>query len=88
MFPEIEFGEYDSLSGMDDTNEIMMLAIVIIIIIGTYWKDRNNKRKFFEKFATREGFDPLVASNWYLTEYSSIKSMKVLLHYVFISKCY
>eukprot|EP00026_Physarum_polycephalum_P001074 Phypoly_transcript_01075.p1 GENE.Phypoly_transcript_01075~~Phypoly_transcript_01075.p1 ORF type:complete len:1059 (+),score=134.10 Phypoly_transcript_01075:98-3274(+) len=30
-----------------------------------YWKFDENKRKFFEKFAKRRKFDPLVAANWY-----------------------
>ncbi len=29
-----------------------------------YWKSRDNVRKFFVEFASKKGFDPLVAENW------------------------
>ena len=30
-----------------------------------YWQDPKNRRSFYERFAKRQGFDPLVAANWY-----------------------
>eukprot|EP00026_Physarum_polycephalum_P003234 Phypoly_transcript_03244.p1 GENE.Phypoly_transcript_03244~~Phypoly_transcript_03244.p1 ORF type:complete len:742 (+),score=88.29 Phypoly_transcript_03244:221-2446(+) len=31
----------------------------------TPWVDVNNRRKFFEDYAAKKGFDPLIAENWY-----------------------
>lgn len=50
---------------------------MLIFCVGSYWNDANNRRRFFEKFAEKEGFDPLLASNWYLTEYSSFQALRV-----------
>lgn len=33
--------------------------------IENYWKDEPRRRQFFERFAKRHGFDPLVPENWY-----------------------
>eukprot|EP00026_Physarum_polycephalum_P001173 Phypoly_transcript_01174.p1 GENE.Phypoly_transcript_01174~~Phypoly_transcript_01174.p1 ORF type:complete len:997 (+),score=112.19 Phypoly_transcript_01174:34-3024(+) len=30
-----------------------------------YWEDPENRRKMFLEFAAKEGFDPLMAENWY-----------------------
>jgi len=32
------------------------------------WTESENRRKFFETIAKKQGFDPLVAENWYLPE--------------------
>eukprot|EP00026_Physarum_polycephalum_P015371 Phypoly_transcript_16035.p1 GENE.Phypoly_transcript_16035~~Phypoly_transcript_16035.p1 ORF type:complete len:284 (-),score=54.79 Phypoly_transcript_16035:37-840(-) len=36
-----------------------------------FWKDEKNRRKFFETFAKKNKFDPLVASNWYTITWQS-----------------
>lgn len=30
-----------------------------------YWKDPTNVKRFFDDFAARKEFDPLVPENWY-----------------------
>jgi len=30
-----------------------------------FWQDAQNKRRVFEEYATKNGFDPLVPTNWY-----------------------
>ena len=30
-----------------------------------YWFEVGNRRKFFEKFAAKHDFDPLISDNWY-----------------------
>ena len=35
------------------------------------------RRKFFEDFAREQGFDPLIASNWYRVKTESVDSRKV-----------
>lgn len=42
-----------------------------------YWKDANNRRKFFVDFAKKNHFDPLVASNWYTVLGTDIVAIKV-----------
>jgi hypothetical protein len=42
-----------------------------------YWFDVGNRRNFFEKFAARHGFDPLIAENWYTVSKESIIKTKV-----------
>eukprot|EP00026_Physarum_polycephalum_P000368 Phypoly_transcript_00368.p1 GENE.Phypoly_transcript_00368~~Phypoly_transcript_00368.p1 ORF type:complete len:1106 (+),score=136.69 Phypoly_transcript_00368:1680-4997(+) len=41
-----------------------------------YWKDPKNGRKFFENFAEKQGFDPLIAQNWYTVEHTDIETFK------------
>jgi hypothetical protein len=45
-----------------------------------YWISGNGKnmRRFFEDFAKRRNFDPLVPENWYLVDKSDILEEKVL----------
>ena len=38
-----------------------------------------NRRKFFEKMAASQGFDPLIAANWYTQTKETIMSYKVYL---------
>jgi hypothetical protein len=48
------------------------------LILGVYWKDPKNGRKFFENFADKQGFDPLVAHHWYAVEHTDIEAFQVL----------
>lgn len=41
------------------------------------WKEKENRRKFFEHYARDTGFDPLVASNWYNQPREQIKALRV-----------
>lgn len=52
----------------------------LIIITGTYWEDPANIKHFFDDFAAKRKFDPLVASNWY-----SVKLVEVLNQLVWVS---
>lgn len=61
------------------------------VIIAAFWKDRKNRRNFFENYAKENGFDPLVPDNWYKHPYINISQIKVLsniflLFYVFYLK--
>ena len=42
-----------------------------------YWKSRNKHREFFDKFAAKNAFDPLVADNWYNIKTSVVLQEKV-----------
>eukprot|EP00026_Physarum_polycephalum_P000822 Phypoly_transcript_00823.p1 GENE.Phypoly_transcript_00823~~Phypoly_transcript_00823.p1 ORF type:complete len:527 (-),score=83.80 Phypoly_transcript_00823:937-2517(-) len=41
-----------------------------------YWRDRSNRRKFFEEYAQAEGFNPLSANDWYTQPLDEIMSYK------------
>lgn len=49
-----------------------------IIIAEHYWSDINNCRQFFEEYAMRNGFDPLIPGNWYSTTPFSVEKEKVI----------
>ena len=51
--------------------------ISILIMITDSWPDVRNRRKFFEAYARRQGFDPLVAVNWYSQSRDKILAVKV-----------
>eukprot|EP00026_Physarum_polycephalum_P004726 Phypoly_transcript_04749.p1 GENE.Phypoly_transcript_04749~~Phypoly_transcript_04749.p1 ORF type:complete len:686 (+),score=82.56 Phypoly_transcript_04749:167-2059(+) len=40
------------------------------------WTNTENRRRFFEKFASVHGFDPLHPNGWYSQSYASFKAMK------------
>lgn len=44
-----------------------------------YWTAHGvgNMRKSLENFAEREGFDPLIADNWYYVSSQQLKQVKV-----------
>jgi len=49
-----------------------------------YWADARNHRLYLEHFATKSGFDPLVAENWYLVKTGHLlhsKAARMLVHY-------
>lgn len=41
------------------------------------WRDKANRRKFFEKLAKDKKFDPKVAENWYNVNFLDVKSRRV-----------
>jgi hypothetical protein len=48
---------------------------------GNYWKDDNNKRKFFIDFAKEKKFDPLHPQNWYSLSFSDFHTLKVCISF-------
>jgi len=40
------------------------------------WHKVENRKKFFEQFAQQNGFDPFVASNWYMPSLDKIMAVK------------
>lgn len=49
----------------------------LTIHIAYYWHKPQKRRAFFEKFARTNGFDPLVAANWYHIKFEDITNAKV-----------
>ena len=41
------------------------------------WQDKQNRRRFFEKYAKENGFDPLVANDWSLISKKHLMATKV-----------
>eukprot|EP00026_Physarum_polycephalum_P002997 Phypoly_transcript_03006.p1 GENE.Phypoly_transcript_03006~~Phypoly_transcript_03006.p1 ORF type:complete len:734 (+),score=100.03 Phypoly_transcript_03006:377-2578(+) len=41
-----------------------------------YWKSRQNRKDFFDSYAKKLGFDPLIASNWYSVSHDDIAAEK------------
>jgi hypothetical protein len=46
-------------------------------LIGNYWHSESNRKKFFDDFAKKKRFDPLVAANWYCVTREEIEAEKV-----------
>ena len=42
-----------------------------------YWKSAANCRIFFNEYAKNNGFDPLIAANWYTVTSTDIQDTKV-----------
>ena len=42
-----------------------MMSIFINVYDDVVWDEPENRRKFFENYAQANGFDPLIAKNWY-----------------------
>jgi hypothetical protein len=41
----------------------------------------SNRRKYFEKYASDHGFDPLIPDNWYTTRVEALEYKKVIYFY-------
>ncbi len=41
------------------------------------WSSAIDRRKFFEDYAKKRGFDPLTPENWYIESYRNVAAMKV-----------
>lgn len=42
-----------------------------------FWQNEGNRKRFFEKYASEKGFDPLQAEQWYKVLRYSILTRKV-----------
>jgi hypothetical protein len=51
---------------------------------GNYWQDATHRREFFDKLASKKGFDPLIPDNWYSLSKETIINEKVSLKRVFL----
>jgi hypothetical protein len=47
-------------------------------IASNLWVEVEKRRKFFENYAKRKGFDPLIPENWYVQSRKKITSTEVL----------
>lgn len=42
-----------------------------------YWEDQKNVRRFFDTYALKYKFDPLIVENWYKVKIKDIQAEKV-----------
>jgi hypothetical protein len=54
-------------------------------ILVNHWQNKHNRRLFFEHYAEKNGFDPLIPDNWYTVPYSDIVAFKVSIYISFHS---
>lgn len=55
---------------------IVILPVETLMKIGN---DQRNRREVFERYATGNQFDPLMAANWYAVSLHHLKQAKVFL---------
>lgn len=51
---------------------------VLTYVSVSHWRDPKNRRKFFDDFSAKRGFDPLLVDNWYLISLKDILEETVL----------
>jgi hypothetical protein len=66
------YGEYVLLCS------IIFTILALPINIEKYWNVQDNRRNYFNDYARKIGFDPLIPTNWYSVSAHSILSEKVL----------
>lgn len=62
------------------TSQVLTSPIIYVNLTfnsANYWRDPANRRKFFENFARKKGFSPLVIENWYSVTKEAIFAEKV-----------
>lgn len=69
---------------------ILMFLFLLNYFCKAWWYDATKRRKFFENFARMNGFDPLVADNWYTITRDRVSALKVKLFFfsetIFVKK--
>lgn len=56
------------------------VILVLFNFLIVLWSKPEIRRQFFETYAANNGFNPLVAQNWYTQTREKIMSMKVFLN--------
>ena len=87
LFPEIglELLKFDRARCMISFILFYLLFLFYFVLFLTcsfavsQWRVTENRRAFFENFAKKRNFDPLIPSNWYLVSYDEVVSEKVVL---------
>ena len=87
IFPEIGL-DLSSFASFPGRKFIMLILFFIFYLNSSFsfyfgtnifvvWETVANRRKFFEKFAQNNGFDPHNPDNWYLQAMHKIKDVRV-----------
>ena len=64
---------------------ILFLFVNIIYVAAKYWQEGRSIKKFFDEFAQKKGFDPLIAKNWYLVSVAEILAAHKVSPFAFFS---
>lgn len=56
--------------------QFTLMAFQLINLVGSYWQVSDNRKRFFDSFATRKEFDPLIAFNWYSVSSTDVMEEK------------
>ena len=82
LFPEITFDTHSFHNGMHktktstNTNTSREREINTNFYVTAYY-EVENRRKFFEKYADKKGFDPLKPENWYIQSRKNMLAAQV-----------
>lgn len=63
LFPELDL-DASKFSFFSCMCPLLPTSCVNSTLLDNYWNNTANRRQVFEKFASDNGFDPLVAQNW------------------------
>jgi hypothetical protein len=74
---KISFQKYFLKVGTSESVSFAILHSLEFTLLTAKWHEIRNRRKFFESYAKRKGFDPLNPENWY-----SFAKKKLLAHKV------
>lgn len=76
LFPEVKFEQklFKFVSSM-----CYCLFTHLMLRVGSFWPNVDNRREFFDDVARNCGFDPLIAKNWYRFRIRQIYQYKVCL---------
>lgn len=72
LYPTVEF----STSACMSTSLSNHLFLTHCLTVG-YWEEILNRKDFFNNFAQRHAFDPLIPENWYSVSTEAILGMEV-----------
>ena len=83
LFPDIGVDK----TKLQDRTRMLLLSLLLpayftfffllILFSSVLWNREEARRKFFEDYATENGFDPLVPKNWYKQARDKIMAAKV-----------
>lgn len=81
LFPEIGLrkNKFPAVS-----SNCQLLYSITNASAGEYWVKPANRKRFFDSFAQRYDFDPLLPHNWYLIPSENIREQKVYIVVLFI----
>lgn len=74
LFPEIDFDKVKMWA------HGIFFIFLLLLVINTYFKTfkaSQNRRQFFEEFASENKFDPLINTNWYSVPLENIMRKQV-----------
>lgn len=58
-------------------SKLLLIGIIIGRKHNNYWGDAKSRLVFFNKFAKKMNFDPLIADNWYNIKRDTMLKLKV-----------